>query len=124
MEVDFTLHHPASIILCGPTQSGKTVFAFNLIARRHEITSHRLEKVIYGEYQDKFKAFAEKHKDVTFTNDINSLQKLAGRDCLIVLDDLLLDFLGKKNSMITEIFIRGCHHRRQSFILILQVENI
>lgn len=126
MQVDFTLHCPFSITLAGPTCSGKTFFTFNFIERRHEITSERLEKVIYvyGEYQEKFKEFGERNPDVIFTDNLENLPSITEKNCLIILDDMMLNFENSKNGMITELFIRGAHHRKQSVILILQVNRL
>lgn len=80
--------------IIGPTFTGKTEWVLNLIAHRHEITSDRLNKVIYfySEHQDKFTEFAKLHSDVIFTKNLDDLPNLVEKNCLVVFDDMMLDF--------------------------------
>lgn len=71
--------------------------------------------------QDRFKEFSKIHKDVLFTNDIQNLNKLTTKNCLVILDDMMMECEGARNAMVTEFFIKGSHHRLISVILILQV---
>lgn len=125
-QIDFTLNTPFSMQIVGPTFSGKTQWVLDLIHRRHEITKDRLNTVIYcyPEEQDKLSAFAKTHSDVIFTKNIDELPNLVEKNRLVVLDDLMMTLEGKDNSAITEIFIKGCHHRLWSIIIILQVNAI
>lgn len=122
-EIEFSLFTPFTMSINGPTFCGKTEFVLDLIARRHEITKDRLEKVFYvfAEMQDRFKEFAQAHKDVLFTDDLQNLNKIVEENSLVVFDDFLLSFETSKNNFITELFIKGCHHRKISVIIILQV---
>jgi hypothetical protein len=124
-EIDFTLFTPFTMCVLGPTFSGKSEFVLDLIKRRHEVTLDKLDKVVYvySEMQPRFKDFAKENPDVTFTNQLDQVKKLAKENTLIIFDDLMMDFQSKDNDFITEFFIKGAHHRKCSVILILQVSH-
>jgi len=121
----FSLRHPFTCSVVGPTFSGKTNLVLELIERRAEIISHPLDRIIYiyTEDQEIFHEFQQKHPIVSFTKDMEVLKDITytnNKRTLIVFDDKLLDFCGKENEDIIYWFTMGAHHRNCSIILLLQ----
>ncbi len=123
--LDFTLRHPFTFSLVGMSGSGKTALVLDLLARRREIISANIEKIvyIYAEDQPKFQEFKLKHpKLIIFTRDMEEIRGITSDNqinTLIVLDDKMLDIVGSENSEVISWFIKGSSHRNCSIIIML-----
>lgn len=97
------------MIICGPSQCGKSTLARKLIKERVHDVKFRKIKWCYL-YPSSW--FTEE-PEFEF---LKGLPDFYEEDCLIVIDD----FLHHLNEKIADLFVAGCHHRRTSVILILQ----
>lgn len=120
MELDFAIKYPCGLILCGPTMSGKTYLALDIIKNRNIIFNEKIDKVIYiySEFQEIFLKVND--PQVIFTNEVNNLENLIEGKTLILIDDMLLELSSSHNKFITEFFIKKIHHRNVSMIIMLQ----
>jgi hypothetical protein len=112
------LCHPFTMLVTGPTQSGKTVFVLKILSDVNRIISPAPERILYcyTEYQPKsFDAFAS--KGVVFYKGMPSLEMFDGdARTLVVLDDMMEE-IDKNTSM---LFTRVSHHRDLSVIFLSQ----
>ena len=66
---DIKLIHPFSLIISGPTSTGKSTLLFQILENLHENTKPIIQKVvyIYGVYQEAF----ENYPNIFFTDDLD-----------------------------------------------------
>ena len=97
-DISFTLPHPCTVTLCGPTGVGKTFLAFDMIKRRKELFSEPIEKVtyVYTEFQPKFFELEASDSNVQFTNDLYDIDKIKSGPHLVILDDVQQDLVSDK----------------------------
>lgn len=111
---------PFGMMVCGPSQSGKTEFVRSLIERQP--FTKKFDRVIwfYGEYQTRYEDSVP-GIDIEYVEDfdkdlINSLDRK--KHTLIVLDDLMEELGSNKDA--SKLFTRGVHHKNLSVIFIVQ----
>lgn len=119
MTYSIHLKHPFTMLIAGPTGSGKTVFVRNMINKSEHICDPAPAKItyFYGEYQSLFNSMP----DVNFYEGIQDeiIQRIGGIEPeWIVIDDLMLE--AANQSIVSNLFTRGSHHRNISIILITQ----
>ena len=119
MSFNSYLHHPFTMLIAGPTGSGKTVWVQKLLESPEKFSSPRPQKITYcyGEYQPIFSTF----KNTTFIQGLpdDVMARFDGTQPeWLIIDDLMLESANSK--MISEIFTKGSHHRNLSIILIVQ----
>ena len=114
------LKHPFTMVVSGPTSSGKTTWVQQLIKNAlfavHPSPKHIY--YLYGEYQPSFASFI----GVTFIkglpeNFINNLNE-DNDPIWVIIDDLMNE--SSKSQLISELFTKGSHHRNISVILLVQ----
>lgn len=113
------LKHPFTMIVSGPTGSGKTYWIKKLINNADKYCLPAPTKIhyFYGEYQPIFSSM----QNVNFIQGLpeNLMQKFDGIEPeWIIIDDLMIEAGNSK--LISEMFTKGSHHRNLSVILILQ----
>ena len=126
---DMRFLNPSSFMLAGPSQSGKTTFALNLLRNidtMFEKPSCRANVIyFYHAWQKQFKLFQQEsivhewRNYLPTTKDIDDVT--AGyleTGSIIVIDD----FQEELNSDTVKIFTTQCHHR--NCVLILLAQNI
>ena len=119
MAVSIYLRHPFTMLIAGPTGSGKTVWVQRLLENPENCSDPAPTSITYcyGEYKPIFSTF----KNTTFIHGLPD-ELMAKFDEVIprwlVIDDLMLETASSK--MISEIFTKGSHHRNLSIILIVQ----
>lgn len=109
--------HPSTIVLSGPSSSGKTWFTKKLLHYKSEMFSHVPDKVIwcYSEYQQTYQDV----KDVEFYEGLYDLDKLdTSQHTLIVYDDLADNDSTYKE--LVKVFTKKSHHRNMSVVFITQ----
>ena len=85
---DLKLIHPFSLIVSGPTSSGKSTLLFQILDNLHQNTTPKIEKVvyIYGIYQDIFKNYP----NIFFTDNLEFMDiEPPEVPTVIILDDLM-----------------------------------
>ena len=113
------LHHPFTMLVAGPTGSGKTRWVEKLIKEREKMIFPIIKniKYFYGEYQDWF----SQTTDVSFIHDLE-VSEIATLDSsepnLIIIDDLM--DTAANSDAVSNLFTRGSHHNNISVILIVQ----
>lgn len=119
MAVSVYLKHPFTMLIAGPTGSGKTHFVRNLINSAKIRCDPPPTKIsyFYGEYQEIFNSMPEVRFVEGLQEDMISAAG-GGQPEWIVIDDLMLE--AANQSFISNLFTRGSHHRNISVILIAQ----
>lgn len=107
------LKHPFTMLVAGPTGSGKTHYVKKLVDHR---MIHPFPKTVlwcYGAYQTLY----EEMQGIEFYEGIpTNLNQYS--DTLIIIDDLMSE-LGN-DSKLTKLFTKGSHHRNISVIFLVQ----
>jgi ABC-type antimicrobial peptide transport system ATPase subunit len=119
MSYSIHLKHPFTMMISGPTGSGKTSFVRNMINAVEKICLPSPSKIVYfyGEYQQVFNSMP----NVTFVEGLQEemIAKAGGLEPeWIIIDDLMQE--AANQSFISNLFTRGSHHRNISVILITQ----
>ena len=113
---------PCSIIIGGPSQSGKTQFVYQLI--KSQLISPPVSKVIifYAEWQPLYDLIhKESHIPVEFYKGFQEsvIETLTGLEPTLIIIDDLMDMIPKTPS-ITHLFTKTVHHRNLCVVLIVQ----
>ena len=115
----FQLKHEFTMVVAGPSKSGKTEFVKNLINNAHWI-SPPPERIVwcYREWQPAYESLKER---VRFIQDIPEDDEKIVRNTavrhLLIFDDMMG---GKAIQSIVDWFTRKAHHRNTSVIYITQ----
>ena len=122
--INFELHHPFTMCVIGPTNSGKTWTVVDLLRNRNKLLSIPVKDVlyIYCDFQPIFEKLSAEDPNIKFSSNLQDLETYDKSPALIVVDDQM-DLLGKNresNQIVTSYFVKHAHHRNQSIILILQ----
>lgn len=116
LERDLRIQTPATMLIVGPTMSGKTYFVRDLINNSTDMFQPKIEKIYYSYkiFQDIFREM----RGVHFTEGLDDLPIHERQDehTLIIIDDQMSEM----DSNIMHLFTRGCHHNNISLIFITQ----
>lgn len=116
--LDINLAFPFSMVVTGPSMSGKTTFVLELLRRRNEILAEPVEKVFY--YYTEYQPVFNNHKDIIFINSIEDLEAMVCNNCIVVYDDCMESLEGTLNKYIKKVFTRQVHHANRGVIILLQ----
>ena len=116
--MDLRLHCDRTLIVAGPSQSGKTSFVLKLLDHRNEIFRCVTNRVLwcYGIYDAQLNALLQSkgfilHSKIVDVNDIQPFD-------IVVLDDLIHE--SKNSHNVTSMFTRAAHHKPCFIIFIMQ----
>jgi len=121
--------HPTTILIAGPTGSGKTEFLVKLLTQRGLEPFPERIIWIYSEWQDAYdriqKKLGDAKKRIVFVKDFDdSLYDSLDRRVrnLVVLDDQMenRDMQRNGGSGLAKFFTQGSHHRNLTIIYIIQ----
>lgn len=115
---DVRLKAPFTLLLSGPTGSGKSCVAFKIIRYRSEIIKGRISRVVYclpPSQTIDTPEFIKRDKFVEFFEGIPDFESLL-EGSLLILDDLMSDL----SSDTMALFTRNSHHRKISVMLLTQ----
>lgn len=107
--------HPFTMLLAGPSMSGKSTFLKNILKNQTTMFSIKFKRILWCYSENGAKpniSEVDFHKGLPENDEIsyNGPQ-------LLILDDLMSDAY---NSRISEIFTKGSHHRNISIVLVTQ----
>lgn len=107
--------HPFSMIIAGPTNSGKTTFLTRLLENQRQMFNVDFDRVVwcYSETAAKPNIDGIEYNQGLPIDTDNSRNDTI----LYILDDLMRDAYNSKTS---DIFTKGSHHRNISVILVVQ----
>ena len=116
---------PSKLSVCGPSQSGKTVFTVDLLKNADTLFTEAPSHILYcfQEHQEIFEELESEVPHITFKKGIPTETDLyelsaSGRHTILCLDDLMSQT--HSNSFIEHVFCILSHHLRISIILINQ----
>jgi DNA polymerase III delta prime subunit len=108
--------HPCTIIVAGPTQSGKSTFIQNLIREKHTLFDQNLSEIIYC--LPRGQPVGDNLRNVVKVFEGIPEADLFS-DCkprLVILDDLMRETDGN----VVDLFTKGSHHYNISVVFITQ----
>ena len=115
------LNAPSSMVICGPSTSGKSFFVYKLIKHSNQLFNTSFKKIyyFYGVWQLDFDKITE---DVEFIEGLPTQSFIDnispdGHN-LLILDDL--QHAALNSNLISDIFTKYSHHKGLSIILVLQ----
>ena len=106
--MDFRLFGDRSMIVAGPSQSGKTTFLLKMLNEKDELFRSPIKRVVwaYGQYQHHFHHMLRK-KGYVLHAGIPKVSDLLPHD-IVIMDDLLAP--SKDNKDMTTMFTQTAHH--------------
>lgn len=119
-EIDVRFQHPFTCLVNGPTKSGKTRLVSRIVRNNRDLIYPAPRRIVwcYNDWQpiyENLKPYCLFNKGLP---DADFIENLQGVPTLLVLDDLMQE--SAKDSNITDLYVRGCHHRNFSVIQLLQ----
>ena len=117
------LKHPFSMMISGPSQSGKTTFVNRLIQNKNEMIEPNVKEILwfYGA-EGSIEAIKETYPDIQFfpgLPDISQLEKFdSSVNRLMIIDDLMLQKDTART--LSDLFTKSSHHKNISVIFIVQ----
>ena len=120
---DCRLKMGRSMLISGPSSSGKTVFLTSLLMRRHEFFNEQPKRIIwyYGTVNaPNISLGIEKQdeEDIEFKRGLPTESDVSlFKDALIILDDLMEN---AKNNTVTSLFSKVSHHSHCFIVLLVQ----
>ena len=116
--MDFRLYCDRTLVVAGPSQSGKTSFVLKLLDHRDEIFRCKINRVLWchGIYQAKLNTLLDS-KGYILHHNIIEVKDIEPYD-IVVLDDLIHE--SKNSQDVTAMFTRAAHHKPCFIIFIMQ----
>ncbi len=121
----FQFRTPSSVLIVGPSASGKTVFTTRLLTDNLDLFATRPNRIHYwyGSWQKSFETL--KKTGVTFSAGVpteKELDKWFPRGGLLVMDDLMTE--GNNDKTVLDIFTKHSHHRNITVLYLCQDMSI
>jgi len=117
----FVFAHPFSMIVAGPSRSGKTYWVINLLLNAKKRIKPIPSKIVYcyAHWQPKYDVLKKHVPNVQWHEGMPTKSYLDEiSDAIVVLDDLMADSVN--NQTVMSIFTERSHHQNISVILLLQ----
>ena len=125
-QYDLRLKTPFTCILAGPTKSGKTTFAFNLLRSRHEVMDVPSDRIFffYNQWQRSFKSLKEEGVITEWFNYLPTIDQLKeltfpymeGDGSIVIIDD----FMQQINRDVLDLFTVLSHAYHITVLLMSQ----
>ena len=121
--MSWKFRHPCTILVSGPTGSGKTKFVERVLVQHKFSVEHNRIFWVYSEWQPAYDNLQRVRPDIVFKKGLgdenefyNSLSNLNNN--LVILDDQM-SAVGNSKTL-SRLFTEGSHHRNLSIIYIVQ----
>ena len=117
----FIFKHPFSMIVSGPSRSGKTYWVINLLLNAADRIQPSPNRIVYcySHWQPKYDVLKKHIPSVEWHEGMPTKPFLDDiSDAILILDDLMAESVN--NSMLMNIFTERSHHQKISVILLLQ----
>jgi len=123
MSAIIPFHHPTTILVAGPTLSGKTTFVKKLIRTRMVQPAPERIIWIYKEKDEKteFGNIMQEFPSIRFYSDLDPeiFESINSQERnLIILDDVMSE-AGESKS-VAKLFTQGSHHRNMTVVFLVQ----
>lgn len=116
------LKHPFSVVISGPSGSGKSELTRDIINNFNittNIEKSRVKVLWCYSLVESIKPLNSVNVEVSFHEGVPSLDEIRSEaPDILILDDLMLDVA--KNNEIADIFIKGSHHLKMSVCFLVQ----
>jgi len=117
----FVFEHPFSMIVAGPSRSGKTFWVIDLLTNANGRIKPTPGKIIYcySHWQPKYEVLKTKMSNVEWHEGLPTKPYMDDiSDAILVLDDLMA--AGVNNPALMSVFTEGSHHKNITVILLMQ----
>ena len=118
------LIHPSSIIIAGPSKSGKTVFVRRLLAEKMLSPMPSRIVIVFSEWQPEYNRVQNMYPKTEFIKGPMApelYESFSPKEAnLLVLDDQMSSEAHGKTDQLEKYFVQGSHHKNLSVIFILQ----
>lgn len=115
-------HHPASIVIAGPSRSGKTTFLRKMLEQRMIQPFPLRIVIVYGEWQKEYDLMKTKIPEIEFAkgpmNEDLYESFNSEKPNMLILDDQMTE-AGNSNTL-EKYFVKGSHHRNLTIVFIVQ----
>jgi hypothetical protein len=115
------LKHPFTMLVAGPTCSGKTWWVKKLLKHKKEMIFPKVHEVIWyhGQSQKYHETIKDENPDIQFVKGFPIMADFDDEiPKLIIIDDLMNTTDG--SDVMTDLFTKGAHHTNTSVIYIVQ----
>ena len=124
-ENELYLQSPFRLTCSGPSGSGKSYFIEGFLDNLDRIINVPMTKIVfaYGQYQERFKEIAKKHKDIIWVegfphDEIDKIMADPKTHKLLICDDLIDQVAGDKRFIAW--YIKKSHHMLVNIIFTVQ----
>lgn len=120
LKMDSRLKCNFTMLVVGPSGSGKSVFTSKLLQFRNKILAEAPRRIVwcYSVWQPLYDSLAAQIENLEFINGVPSIDLIKTGNFILVVDDLM-DSADTAQTM-SEIFTKYSHHYNVSCIFILQ----
>lgn len=121
LENVYTFYTPSTIIISGPTSSGKTTFLKKLIKFRNQMFKCKFDRIVYcyGTWQPAFNNMYDVEFISGIPENIDNINSDKNDSHLLLILDDLMDVVSKSEAVQT-LFSRGSHHNNVTLIYVNQ----
>jgi len=119
MDIRFSFGN--SMIVCGPSKAGKTVWVSRLLEHRKILFTEEVAGKFfwfYGAWQASYEELKSKIPEICFKDDIENIEQQVEPKSIVVLDDLVKET--ENNANVTALFTKHVHHKSLFLIYITQ----
>ena len=108
LDMDIRFSFGNSMIVCGPSKAGKTVWVSRLLEHRKILFSEEVTGKIfwfYGAWQSSYEELKSKIPEICFKDDIENIEQQVEPKSIVVLDDLVKET--ENNAKVTALFLEN-----------------
>ena len=121
-KVEFVLPTPTTILVAGPTGSGKTELVSRMLRDSRGYFSDDIHEIRYhyGAWQERFDSMKQEDSRYVFVPGVPTTTDLpdGSKHTVMVIDDLMKEV--SESTTTTDIFTKYSHHRNMTVIFIVQ----